>query len=95
MSQPVPQICYLPHAEFRLLGEPVFRLSEGARIPSMVVAWTGVFADWAAAPKHYNDFVLKIIERTYHFLAPRFMSFQEWTTAESRLKKSKLRATTW
>ena len=58
-------------------------------------AWAGVFADWAAAPKHYDDFVLKVIERTYHFLAPRFMSFQEWTTAESRMKKGKLRATTW
>jgi hypothetical protein len=58
-------------------------------------AWASVFADWAAAPKRYDDFVLKVVERTYHFLAPRFMSFQEWTITESRLKKTKLRATTW
>jgi hypothetical protein len=56
---------------------------------------TGGFADWAAASKHYDDFVLKVIERTYHFPAPQFMSFREWTTADSRMKKSKLRATTW
>ena len=58
-------------------------------------AWAAVFADWAAAPKHYDDFVLKVVERTYHFLAPQFMSFQEWTTTESRLQQSKLRATAW
>jgi hypothetical protein len=58
-------------------------------------AWAAVFADWAAAPKHYDDFVLKVVERTYHFLAPRFMSFQEWTTTESRLQHNKLRATAW
>ena len=37
MSQASPQICHLSHAGFRMLGEPVFRLSEGTRIPSMVV----------------------------------------------------------
>ncbi len=37
MSQTVPQICKLDHAGFRMLGETVFRLSEGTRIPSMIV----------------------------------------------------------
>ena len=37
MSQTAPQICHLSHAGFRMLGEPVFRLSEGTRVPSMVV----------------------------------------------------------
>ena len=58
-------------------------------------AWTSVFADWDAAPKYFNDFLLKVVERTYGFLAPRFMTFQEWTTAESKFKKTTLRATTW
>ena len=58
-------------------------------------AWTAVFTDWEAAPKHFNEFLLRVVERTYVFLAPRFMSFQEWTTAESKMKKSTLRATVW
>ena len=37
MAQAAPEICYLAHPGFRMLGEPVFRLSEGARVPSMVV----------------------------------------------------------
>src|ERR1700710_840024 len=41
MSQAEPQICQLSHAGFRMLGEPVFRLSEGTRIPSMVVRLEG------------------------------------------------------
>ncbi|WP_158928144.1 hypothetical protein [Acidisphaera sp. S103] len=58
-------------------------------------AWTAVFADWEAAPKHFNEFLLRVVERTYVFLAPRFMSYQEWTTTESKLKKTTLRATAW
>jgi hypothetical protein len=58
-------------------------------------AWTAVFTDWEAAPKHFNEFLLRVVERTYVFLAPRFMSFQEWTTAESKFKKTTLRATVW
>jgi hypothetical protein len=58
-------------------------------------AWTAVFTDWEAAPKHFNEFLLRVVERTYVFLAPRFMSFREWTTTESKLQKSALRATTW
>src|ERR1700761_7085068 len=37
MSQTAAPICHLSHAGFRMLGEPVFRLSEGTRVPSMVV----------------------------------------------------------
>jgi hypothetical protein len=42
-------------------------------------AWEPVFADWANAPNHYDEFMWKAIERTYLFLAPRYMSFQEWS----------------
>jgi hypothetical protein len=58
-------------------------------------AWASVFADWAAAPKYFDDFLLKVVERSYSFLAPRFMSFQEWTTTESRMKKSAKRMKVW
>jgi hypothetical protein len=58
-------------------------------------AWGPVFAEWAAAPQHYDDFLLKVVERTYLFLAPRFMSFQEWTAMDNRLKKRTIRATVW
>jgi hypothetical protein len=58
-------------------------------------AWGAVFTDWAAAPKHYDEFLLKVVERTYVFLAPRYMSFQEWTTIEAKMKKAAIRATVW
>jgi hypothetical protein len=58
-------------------------------------AWASVFTDWAAAPKHFDDFLLKVVERTYLFLAPRYMSFQEWTTAETKMRKSVVKATVW
>jgi len=58
-------------------------------------AWAGVFADWGAAPRHFDEFVTKVVERTYVFLAPRYMSFQEWTRAEARMKKNAVRAKVW
>jgi hypothetical protein len=58
-------------------------------------AWSAVFADWASAPSHYDDFLAKVSERTYAFLAPRFMSFQECTTQDSRAKKETMRAKVW
>ena len=41
MSQTIPQICYLSHAGFRMLGDPIFRLSEGTKVPSMVIRLEG------------------------------------------------------
>ncbi|HEY0183124.1 MAG TPA: hypothetical protein VGC09_09985 [Rhodopila sp.] len=58
-------------------------------------AWSEVFTDWANAPKHFDEFFMKVVERTYLFLAPRYMSFQEWTVVETRLKKAAPRATVW
>ena len=54
-------------------------------------AWGAVFADWVSAPSHFDEFLLKVIERTYVFLAPRFMSFQEWTIRKPA-EQEKLRA---
>lgn len=44
-------------------------------------AWTPMFTDWASAPAYFDEFLWKVIERSYLFLAPRFMPFQEWTTS--------------
>jgi hypothetical protein len=57
-------------------------------------AWTPVFTDWANAPSNFDDFLWKVVERTYMFLAPRFMSFQEWNIRDTRVKES-IRADTW
>lgn len=58
-------------------------------------AWTGVFADWQAAPRHFDEFLVKIIKRTYLFLAPRYMSFQEWTATQRKMGKAAAREQVW
>jgi hypothetical protein len=58
-------------------------------------SWAAVFNDWAAAPKHFDEFLVKVVERTYLFLAPRFMSFQEWTKVDARIKKTAVKAKVW
>lgn len=58
-------------------------------------AWAAVFAEWANAPSYFDDFLWKVVERTYAFLAPRFMSFQEWAVRETRLKPEAVRAHVW
>lgn len=58
-------------------------------------AWSAVFADWNGAPKHFDEFLLRIVERSYVFLAPRYMSFQDWTTNEAKMKKNGMRASIW
>jgi hypothetical protein len=58
-------------------------------------AWEPVFAEWARASGHIDEFLWKVVEKTYLFLAPRFMSFQEWTMSEAREAKPVLRARVW
>ena len=58
-------------------------------------AWEPVFADWANAPNHVDEFLWKIVERTYSFLAPKFMSFEEWTVLDAKRAKSVLRGSVW
>jgi hypothetical protein len=58
-------------------------------------AWEPVFTDWAAAPKHFDEFFQMVLERTYGFLAPRFMSFQDWTVRQPSPKKAKIHAKVW
>jgi hypothetical protein len=59
-------------------------------------AWEPVFADWASASGHVDEFLWKTVERTYSFLAPRFMSFEEWTVLDAKPgKKAPVRGTVW
>jgi hypothetical protein len=58
-------------------------------------AWEPVFADWAGAPKHADDFLWQVVERTYLFVAPRFMSFQEWTLATATPEPRGVQAKVW
>ena len=58
-------------------------------------AWSPVFNDWVNAPNHIDEFLWKVVERTYPFLAPRFMSFQEWTVNNVKPKKDVLQAVVW
>jgi hypothetical protein len=58
-------------------------------------AWEPVFKDWASAPQHFDEFFMKVVERTYVFLAPRFMSFQDWSIKDARVAKAKSRAKVW
>ena len=58
-------------------------------------AWGPVFADWANAPSGFDDFLWKVVERTYLFLAPRFMSVQEWLSKDTKQKKEEMKITVW
>jgi hypothetical protein len=77
MNQPVPQICYLSHAGFRMLGEPLFRLSEGARVPSMVVQLESqeavlplrsVAREFRVDPESTDGQMLTLIEQALEFV---------------------------
>jgi hypothetical protein len=43
-------------------------------------SWTTMFNDWQGASNHFDEFLWKVVERSYTFLAPRYMPYQEWTT---------------
>jgi hypothetical protein len=58
-------------------------------------AWDPVFADWMGASPTVDEFLWKVVERTYAFLAPRFMSFQEWAVVDAQPKQQKLRGKVW
>jgi hypothetical protein len=58
-------------------------------------AWDPVFTDWMNVSGQIDEFLWKVVERTYSFLAPRFMSFQEWTAIDAAPKPQALRARVW
>jgi hypothetical protein len=59
------------------------------------LAWEPVFTGWAGLSGEVDEFLWKVVERTYAFLAPRFMSYQEWTQLDAKPKQRTLRATVW
>lgn len=58
-------------------------------------AWTPLFNDWANAPAAYDDFLWKVVERSYTFLAPRYMPYQEWTVASLFSKEQGPQVRVW
>ena len=43
-------------------------------------AWQSLLLEWDAAALGFDDGVLQLLNRTYQFLAPRFMAVTEWTS---------------
>jgi hypothetical protein len=58
-------------------------------------AWTPLFTDWANAPTHADEFLWKTVERSYLFLAPRYMPFKEWSMVVSDFKAKKPVTQVW
>lgn len=58
-------------------------------------SWAPVFTDWNRAPARFDDFLWKVVERSYLFLAPRFMPFQEWISVEAKMRKEQMRVQVW
>jgi hypothetical protein len=58
-------------------------------------AWEPVFAGWAAVTNNNDDAFWHALERTYAFLAPRFMPFQEWAALDPWRKDSHARMQIW
>jgi hypothetical protein len=58
-------------------------------------AWEPVFGEWAGVSPNADGFFWKAVEKTYGFLAPRFMSYQEWAVVDAKPKPAGLRAKVW
>jgi hypothetical protein len=58
-------------------------------------SWSAMFTEWANAPGEFDDFLWKVVERAYTFLAPRFMSFQEWTIRDAKPKADGMKVQIW
>ena len=50
-------------------------------------AWQPLLVEWDGASTSMNDDMLMLLNRTYRFLAPRFMPVTEWITATRPTKK--------
>lgn len=58
-------------------------------------AWESIFTEWASVSGHVDGFLWKAVDRTYAFLAPRFMSYQEWLSHDHKPNQQGLRGTVW
>ncbi len=50
-------------------------------------AWQPLLSEWDAAGTSLNDDVLLLLNRTYRFLAPRFMPVTEWIRVSRPVNK--------
>jgi hypothetical protein len=46
--------------------------------------WETAFTDWTAESGRMDDALWKLVDKTHHFLAHRFMSFNEWTVLATK-----------
>jgi hypothetical protein len=58
-------------------------------------AWTPMFTEWANAPNHFDEFLWKAVERSYQFLAPRYMPYKEWSLSLSDFKSKTPQIQVW
>ena len=52
-------------------------------------AWQTVLLDWDSAGVSFEEGTLVLLNRTYQFLAPRYMAVTEWAAASRPSKKKK------
>jgi hypothetical protein len=50
-------------------------------------AWQPLLLEWDAAGIGLDDGIQLLLNRTYHFLAPRFMPVTEWASATRSMHK--------
>jgi len=63
-----------------------------------VRAWQPLLLEWESIGSVYDQRARGVLERTYHFLAPRFMPVTEWLTASNpgvRKQKAQDRGMVW
>ncbi len=58
-------------------------------------AWTPMFTEWANAPNHVDEFLWKAVERSYQFLAPRYMPYKEWSLTLTGFKAKAPQMQVW
>jgi hypothetical protein len=59
-------------------------------------AWQTLLLEWDAAGLGFDDGVLQLLNRTYQFLAPRFMAVTEWASFNREApKQQKVRRMVW
>ena len=60
------------------------------------LAWEKLLRRWESVPEAATEAAWELLPETYHFLAPRFMSTQEWRSSEKKREKPKQHAVlTW
>jgi hypothetical protein len=59
-------------------------------------AWQSLLLEWDTAGTSFDEGVLQLLNRSYQFLAPRFMPVTEWTTPNRPgAKKDAMRQMVW